>query len=436
MRRNWRNNRIPVSIFFALLIILGGCGRSGEKAEHAETYTCPMHPTVVSDRPGSCPVCGMDLVRRARAGEEVQITGDLARLIKSPNETVVASIKTIRGEFRSMPVTIQAQGVVTYDTRNIYTISARIGGRLEKVYLKYAFEKIRKGQKVADIYSPVMLNAQRELLYLLEHDALNEDLIRSAKQRLSLLGASPSQIEVLIRRKEIQSIFSVYSPFDGYVIADDRLVPPAPAASTSATSADGSGMDAMTSSGNTSANSSEVVPDVSEGSFIREGIYVSTGQTLFRVVNTSALRVELNVPSSGGARIKRGDPVQLNFGNEKEQQATVDFIQPYFNEGEEFIKVRVYTKGTENLHIGHLVDAKISLGSAEGLWIPHEAVLDLGLEKIVFIKDHNVLKPKKITTGAVAGEWIEVRQGLSSSEEIASNAQYLVDSESFIKTQK
>jgi hypothetical protein len=86
-----------------------------------------MHPTVISDRPGTCPVCGMDLVRKARAGEAVKITEDLSKLLKSPNETVVASINTIKGQYKSVPVSVQAQGVVTYDTRNIYTIPARLG---------------------------------------------------------------------------------------------------------------------------------------------------------------------------------------------------------------------------------------------------------------------------------------------------------------------
>ena len=75
------------------------------------------------------------------------------------------------------------QGVVTYDTRNIYTIPTRIGGRLERVYLKYAFQKVSKGQKVAEIYSPELLTAQRELLFLVENDAENTTLIESAKEK-------------------------------------------------------------------------------------------------------------------------------------------------------------------------------------------------------------------------------------------------------------
>src|SRR5688572_9402404 len=139
MKRNWRNSWLLIVV----LAFAVSCNKGDEHAEHADTYTCPMHPTVISDKPGTCPVCGMDLVRKARAGEEVEITEDLSKLIKSPNETVIASIKTIKGEYKSMTVSTEAQGVVTYDTRNIYTIPARIGGRLEKVLLKYAFQQVR-----------------------------------------------------------------------------------------------------------------------------------------------------------------------------------------------------------------------------------------------------------------------------------------------------
>src|SRR5688500_15496931 len=168
MKTNLRNNRVVYLI--VLLVTLTSCGHNGDHAENADTYTCPMHPTVVSDRPGSCPVCGMDLVRKARAGEAVEITEDLSKLIKSPNEIVVASIKTIKGEYKSVPVTVQAQGVVTYDTRKIFTIPARVGGRIEKIYLKHAFQQVAKGQKIAEVYSPELIKAQRELLFLLEND--------------------------------------------------------------------------------------------------------------------------------------------------------------------------------------------------------------------------------------------------------------------------
>lgn len=431
MKRNWKNR---ITVLFLLLWFATACNKNKEHAEHADTYTCPMHPTVTSDKPGTCPVCGMDLVMKARYEESAEITEDLAKLIKSPNETVVSSIRTIKPEYKSETVNTAAQGIVTYDTRGLFTIPARVGGRLEKVYLKYAFQHIRKGEKVVDIYSPEMLTAQRELLFLIDNDSQNELLISGAKKRLQLLGASDAQIRALIQQKEPSNTFSIFSPYDGYVISETQQTPVAPVTASAATS---NGMsDGMGSSSSSTGIPGNNMATNSSQDIIREGSYVSPGQTLFRIVNTSALRVELNLSLAIGGKIKKGSDVILDFGNGDEQHATVDFIQPFFSEGQEFITIRVYTPNSEKLHIGHLVNARLKSESIEGLWVPNEAVLDLGVDKIIFIKEKNVLKPKKVVTAARTDDAIQIKQGLSSSDEIAANAQYLVDSESFIKTIK
>lgn len=446
MKKNWRNKltvdnnqltrkdkEAPLSIVncllstVILLIALAACTSKDSAHEH-DTYTCPMHPTVISDRPGACPVCGMDLVRKARAGEEVKITEDLAKLLKSPNETVVASISTIKGQYKSVPVSVEAQGVVTYDTRNIYTIPARVGGRLEKIYLKYAYQPVTKGQKIAEIYSPELITVQRELLFLMENDPENTSLINAAKKKLELLGLTSSQINNLVGRKETSYTFSVFSPYSGYLITDQQV----PSTAVTMTSQSSSGGSMSGGMGATRSNSSTPTQTNSPGSIVREGNYVDAGQTLFRIVNDDALRIELDLPAKQSGSIAKGDKLELDFGNDNKQQASVDFVQPFFSEGQDFVKLRVYTK-TEGLHIGHLVNATIQLSPTESLWVPKESVIDLGTQKIVFVKERGVLKPKRVNTGIISGGLIEITSGLASSDEIAANAQYLVDSESFIR---
>ena len=414
-----------------LLLLVSACSQNNDSASH-EQYTCPMHPTVVSDKTGSCPVCGMDLVRKARQGEGVEITENLAMLLKSPNETVMASIKTIKPEYKQMPLRIDAPGVVTYDTRNIYTISARIGGRLEKVFLKYAFQLVIKGQKVVEIYSPELITAQRELLYLLEYDAENNELIQSAKNKVILLGASEAQLLELIQRKNVLNTFPVYSPFTGYMIMECEQ-PPTTSTPSATGSASGGGMNAMSAASGSTSSTVVGASQSQANSILREGTYVSTGQTLFKVVSPSSLRIELDLPASQADAVKKGASILLDFGNGEETKATVDFIQPFFTEGEEFVKLWSYTNRSEELHIGHLVKARLDLPTIESLWLPKEAVLDLGLTHIVFVKENNVLKPKKVTIGMKTEGWTEIKQGLATTDEVASNAQYLVDSESFVK---
>jgi membrane fusion protein, copper/silver efflux system len=434
MRKNWKSNWIVIAVI--ALLTLASCG-GGEHAEHADTYTCPMHPTVVSDRPSTCPVCGMDLVRKARPGEEVEITEDLAKLLKSPNETVIASIKTIKAEYKSVASSVEAQGVVTYDTRNVFTIPSRVGGRLEKIFLKYEFQPVTKGQKIAEIYSPELLTAQRELLFLVENDSENKSLIDGAKNKLELLGLTSGQIGNLITKKTTTQTFSIYSPYSGYLITGQQAPTTSVSVSSPTATSSGGMSDGMGSSSSTASPNPSTPPAMDQALLIiREGSYVSAGQTLFSIVNTSDLRIELDLPASQSGAIKKGDKLSLDFGNGAIEEATIDFVQPFFNEGQDFVKLRVFTSKTKDLHIGHLVSAKIQVLASESLWVPRAAVLDTGTDKIVFLKDRGVLKPKKVTTGISSDGLVEIKSGLASSDEIAENAQYLIDSESFIKTAK
>ena len=449
MKRNWSDNKLKMmhdgwrtlrlravrrcwwSLWVIVLLALNGCG-NGEEASH-DPYTCPMHPTVVSDRPGSCPVCGMELVRKSRTGGDIRITEDLSRLLKSSNEVVMASVRTIKPEFRSARAALEATGVVAYDTRNLYSIAARVGGRLEKVYVKYAFQRVYRGQKVAEIYSPELLAAQRELLFLLENDSGNESLIQASRSKLEQLGLTAAQIGRVVSGREPQNTFAIYSPHSGYVVAQDAS-PSAPSGMPPSAGS-GGGMD---SPGGNRPASSSVQP--SSGSttgeapaLVREGTYVAAGETLFNIVNTSALRIELDLPGAAAGAVSRGDSVTLATADARTHIATVDFVQPYFSEGENFIKIRVYTRETDGLQIGQLIRATITAPQKESLWVPRKAVLDLGTREVVFIKDKEVFRPKTVTIGIRSGDFVEIKSGLASSEEIAGDPHYLVDSESFIK---
>jgi len=411
-----------------LLVIATACSSKDSSHEHSDTYICPMHPTVVSDRPGVCPVCAMDLVRKGRPGEEVKITEDMAKLIKSTNEVVLASIKTVKPEYKSMPLLLTIQGVVTYDTRNIYTIPARVGGRLEKVFLKYNYQPVRKGQKVAEIYSAELLNAQRELLYLLKNDPGNKLIINAAKSKLLLLGASEKQIDELSKKQEVTNTFSMYSPYDGFVISDDQPAP-APPSNGAITSSGGMGMGGSV---NTASASSNTIAPVLTSSFVRAGSYVASGQTLFKIVNTNSLWIEFNVPLAQASQIKVGDKLEW-VDQGKTKPLKIDFVEPFLSEGEDFIRLRSYYKGSD-ISVGQLVEAKVQTLSAESLWIPQHAVLDLGIDEIVFVKERGLFKPKKVSSALRTGDWVQIINGLASSDEVAINAQYLVDSEGFIKT--
>lgn len=422
MRKSWRNN--IVTAFVLLGLLMTACSNH-KHAGQADTYTCPMHPTVVSDKQGVCPVCGMDLVRKAREGEEVKISEDLAKIIKSPNEVVASKIKTIKPAYKAMDGSVDAVGIVTYDSRNLYTISARTGGRLERVYIKYPFQKVSKGQKIVEIYSPELVAAQRELLFLLGSDAGNKELIDGARNKLQLLGFSNTQIDELVRGKEPSLTVSIYSPYNGYVVKEGQNAP-----ATAPSSATASGMGAMAAGSNSQV--STPTPE-SSTELTRVGSYVSAGQTIFKIVNTSSLFVELNLLASGAGLVKTHGDIFLDLGSGNSVKEKIDLVQPFVDRGQEFTKLRVYM-GNDNIQIGTLVKATVPVSYPETLWVPKEAIVDLGVDQVVFVKDREVFRGRKVQTGIRSEGWIEIRNGLASSDDLAANAQYLVDSESFIKS--
>lgn len=413
------------NIFFLLLVL--ACGKKDEHAMHNQ-YTCPMHPTVIQDLPGTCPICGMDLVRKGKPGEEVKITSELNYLLKPANAIVVSSIKTILPTQKAMEFSSVANGIITYDTRRITSIPIRFGGRIEKLLVKYNFQPIRNGQKILEVYSPELLNAQRDLLYLMNSDKENVQLIDGAKEKLRLLGVRETQIEQLISTRQESYSFSVFSPADGYIIEDPASSKPTSKSETAVS------MDGGMSTVSPSPGKNSIEPLRTE-LLAREGMYVSSGQTLFKVINIDYMWADINTYQRDAAYLKVNDSIRLTLDDGSASIETkVNFIQPFFKNGESFITVRVYLANTGNRYrAGQLVKASFGKFSPSTMWIPVTAKLDLGTKDIVFIKRRGVFRPKEIEAGRQSGEWIEVARGLEAGDSVAYNAQFMIDSEGFIK---
>lgn len=431
MRNNWRNRVRPsraTPFVLLLLLTISSCSRNGDHAGH-DQYTCPMHPTVIQDQPGTCPICGMDLVRKGQPGEEVKMTAELNYLLKPTNAMVISAIKTVMPVQKSMEVITNANGIITYDTRRATSVPIRFAGRIERLSVKYNFQPIQKGQKILEIYSPELLTAQRDLLYLLKSDKENDQLIEGSKEKLRLLGISDTQInQVMSTGKEVYS-FPVYSPVKGYVVEEGALATPSqPATSPIASSMDGG----MSGSSNVKPISAS---QTRNELLTREGTYVNTGQTIFKVINTEKVWAEFDLYQKDAGFVKVNDAVHLTLDDESATPvAKVNFIQPFFSNGESFVKVRVYLDNAANkLRVGQLLTASFSKHSNDSVWIPLTAKLDLGEKEIVFYKRRGVFRPKEIVTARQSGAWIEVINGLEATDSISYNAQFMVDSESFIK---
>jgi membrane fusion protein, copper/silver efflux system len=419
-----------LSIFICICLLVSCTSQETKHAsEKADQYTCSMHPQIAQDKPGTCPICGMELVKKSNGGNELAITDELKGLARPTNASVIATIKTTQPERKIMTVNMTAPGMIGYDTRKTYAVPIRFGGRIEKLFLKYNYQPIKKGEVIMEVYSPELLTAQRELLYVVQGQPEDKQLVASAKQKLFLLGLTDAEIENTIATGKETFAFPVRSQYSGYIVEATTSISEAP--SPSAVQSASMGKSGMSGRAQTATSSSSPPAQIS----LREGMYVATGQPLFKVIDDTQLWAELYFAASDGKQIKKGQRIELHIkGSNNPITAQVDFIQPFFNAGEQFLQVRSYLNDAKNNYrVGQLVTANISQTTLPSLWVPKTAVLDLGARQIVFLKDKETFSPFKVKTGLESEGWVEIKEGLTESSVIAANAQYLVDSESFIK---
>ncbi len=379
-------------------------------AVQREEWTCSMHPEIIRDHPGSCPICGMELVKKNI--NAAAITGiKLNDLIKPAGENVISSIQLTAISGKEVRPEIAALGSINYDTRLVNTITARISGRIEKLYVHYRYQHVMKGERIMDIYSPELLTAQQELLFLSRNDPENHSLINASKQKLLLLGMSESQILQVLQSKEPSLMTSVYSSYTGHLHDAGNSMP-------------GEG------------NSGYMNSSTTEQLNLKEGMYVQKGQIMFQIFNTDKSWIVLNIYPEDQSVVKTGNRVKIvpETAPEKEFMAKIDFIEPFFREKNNTMTVRVYfDNASRNLPTGTQVKSVIYGDPVNASWLPRAAVISLGLSKAVFIKQTGGFVAHKIETGMVYEDLVQVLSGLSPADSVAANAQYLADSEGFIK---
>jgi Cu(I)/Ag(I) efflux system membrane fusion protein len=399
------------------------CGMDFEKVKTGKkVYYCPMHPEIIRDQPGQCPICGMDLVERIENATGSGKLG-LGAIVKPVNEAVLASIKTVRPEKKDLELVIDAMGYIAYNPKNTKSISIRYSGRIEKLYIKYNYQSIKKGQKIMEIYSPDLITAQQNYLFVLMNDFSATELVYAAKQKLRLLGMEESQLEILAKTHKVENTMSIYSPYEGHIHEMNNLTE----VSMPTMEMNGAGAD---------MNKSTEQKEFS----IREGMYVQKGQTIFDVINTSNPWAILKIYPEYIKDVKLNQPVEISVESTPHihYQYKVNYIESAFEKDSKYMHIRVYMENSDHhaLKIGSLIKAKISTGIHSGLWIPRQATLDLGDGRYaVFVKKENVFYVKEIKVGIRIDNRIQIIEGITDTDEIAVDAQYLIDSEGFIQPQ-
>jgi membrane fusion protein, copper/silver efflux system len=407
-----------ISIVSALAVSSCKQKKDGSDSLKGKIYTCSMHPQILRSEPGNCPICGMKLVEKKDVMEG-KADSTLNDVVSPTYQKILSQVKTTKPVYDEFPVVIKVNGTITYDTRYINNISARVSGRIEKNYIKYKFQAVTKGQKLFEIYSPDLLTAQQNLIFLLENDSSETELIQSAREKLILLGMNNDEIKDVEKTEKPKYQITVYSDYSGYIVNKDYI-----------------NSDDKSESTNSSMSGATTKAGTSDDLTIKEGMYLNQGETVFKVVNNSSVWALLKIYNSDYPYLKTGQKTEIYTDNKETPSftGTLNYLETFNTGNDKSVNARVYMDNSSKKYkIGQLITASVYGENQKGIWVPKGSVLDLGKRKIVIIKTKDTFGTKEVTTGTTYNDWIEIKTGLDTTNVIASNAQYLIDSESFIK---
>ncbi len=386
------------NIVLGLIILLIGltvftftaCKEGQEKHAAAGKYTCPMHPQIVAEGPGTCPICKMDLVTVNSAGGKNELT-------LSESQIQLANIHTVlinRSDFSTSKV---LNGRLIVNPEQTEVISSRYAGRIEKLFVKEMGKSVSKGQPLFQIYSEELQTLQQDYLLQLKQVAafpeekIYQSMREAAKNKLRLFGNSDAQIRRLTETIKTAPLLTVYSTASGVV--------------------------------------SEL--NVSEGQYLTEGSQV------LKLENFSQLWLEMDVYPNELENIRLGTKVQasINGISERDQTLAIDFISPQMDPSSQILKVRASIRNPGNLQAGMQATVFLPLAKiSNAMSLPLDAVVRDEKGTYVWIKTtKNTYSPRMVRTGEEDAERIIILSGLEDVKEVVISGAYLLSSEFILK---
>ena len=357
---------------------------------------------------------------------------DMAQLINSPNKTVLSRQATVKLVAQNETQTLKAQGYIDFDRNSSQTVSARFGGRIENLYVKYDFQYVKKGDKILELYSPELNTFQEEHLFLLK-SAAEKTLLEQSREKLKLLGITDFQISQLEKNKTFTQAISIYSPIDGYILLNAETKNSNGADATQQTAMNNMNMDAPKNSGKKFGSSN---------SQIRVGMYINSGETLFDVNDLKNVWAIVSVSSEFNSDIQNNMQVKITselLPNKPLSGKILLTEQTFEDNNQRFSRIRIDLPNTKGeLKINSLVTAEIPLGAKGSFQIPLSAVYRTGLNSFVWVKTgitqngSGIFQLRKVAIGSAVGSKITIVRGLSANEEVALHAGSLTDSETFL----
>lgn len=412
--------------------LLTGCGGSestgtseGGETAQVQLWTCGMHPNVISEEPGQCPICGMNLtpVKQAAAdeghdteaghahgsGEESaappeETAGSTrdAAIVIDPVTIQNIGVQTAAVRERPMTRSIRTVGHLDYNEEKFSRINVKYAGWIEKLYVNETGQQVSAGDPLLDIYSPELVAAQEEYLLAFQHlrnlegsafDTIAkgaESLLDASRRRLLYWDVTEDQIRELEARGAITRTLTIYAPSKGIVV--ERMA--------------------------------------------ELGMRVTPGMDMYRMADLSTIWAFAHVYDADAPWLSPGltAEMELPYNPGKVYRGRIDYIYPYLDQASRDIKIRLEFPN-RNLELKPQMYANIRL-SARGkrpvLVIPGNAVIHSGERNVVFVAlEGGRFEPREVTLG-MEGEdgYVQAASGVSEGEQVVTSAQFLIDSES------
>jgi Cu(I)/Ag(I) efflux system membrane fusion protein len=383
MNTQYLQTLIRAALLIALLLPTAAVAVDDEK--EVIYWVAPMDANYRRDKPGKSPM-GMALVPVYASDAGNNSSG----VTISPEVIQNLGIRTMAAERSRLWRSIDTVGYVDYDESRVSHIHLRTEGWIEHLAAHSEGERVRKGEKLLELYSPDLVNAQDEFVQALVSG--NKSLVRASRERLIALGVPTDQVKRLEKTRKVEQNISIYSPQDGVV---SKLM-------------------------------------------VRHGMFVTPKDQVMSLADLSSIWLLAEIYESQADWVKVGLPaeVTLAFLPGRTWEGQVEYIYPSLDPKTRTLKARLrFDNPDEALKPNMYAHVKIFAGAREGIIvIPVEALIRTGREsRVVIALGEGRFASRTVTAGIESGDWVEILSGLEPGEEVVTSGQFLIDSEASLK---
>ncbi|WP_322521349.1 efflux RND transporter periplasmic adaptor subunit [Guyparkeria halophila] len=371
---------------------------SGDGGDTVTRWTCPMHPQIVEEEPGSCPICGMDLVEKEYPASEVAGGESSSRQQVPSYPSVSVDPITVRhmnvviseAAERQLAGEIRTVGTVGYDEDLLAHVHPRAEGWVETLKVASIGATVNKGDVLFEVYSPDIVSAQQDYLVALRRGM--SDLIESSRARLELLNVPKATINRVRQQGKVSRTIPLLAPQDGYV-AEINL---------------------------------------------REGMYIRPDMELYTIARRDRVWVNVDVLERRMQAVDEGQTARMHVDGVpgREFQGTVDFVYPELDPQSRTLRVRLAFDNAEGLlRPNQFAEVTLSPANApEVLAVPSTAIIPApGGARVVVRTGEGRFRPVAVETGVETGGYTEIVSGLKAGDQVVASGQFLIDSESSIQ---